>query len=85
MIFYKQEREGYIVAIGTGNGGEEITEAEYNSIAETIRNRPTAQDGFCYRLTNNLEWDLYVLPTEEAPDPELTAEEALEIIMGGAV
>lgn len=63
--------------------GKEITESEYNSILETIRNRPAAPDGYTYRLTESLEWELYELPEEDA-DPELTADEALDIILGGA-
>lgn len=63
--------------------GKEITETEYNEILSMLRNRPTAPDGFAYRLTENQEWELYELPTEEA-DPELTEAEALDIILGGA-
>lgn len=64
--------------------GKEITEAEYNEILSMLRNRPIAPDGFAYRLTENLEWELYELPPED-PDPELTDAEAIEIIMGGSV
>lgn len=63
--------------------GKEITETEYNEILSMLHRRPTAPDGFAYRLTENLEWELYELPTEEA-DPELTEAEALDIILGGA-
>lgn len=62
--------------------GKEITEAEYNEIREIIRNRPTAPEGYGYRLTESLEWELYELPAAEE-DPELTAEEALDIIVNG--
>ena len=62
--------------------GKEITESEYNRIKAIIDNRPTAPDGYGYRLTADLEWELYELPAEE-DDPELSAEEALEIIVGG--
>lgn len=63
--------------------GEEITETQYNEIISMLRNRPTAPDGFAYRLTKELEWELYELPAEDT-DPELTDEEALGIILGGA-
>lgn len=63
--------------------GKEITESEYNSILKTIRNRPAAPDGYSYHLTESMEWELYELPEEDA-DPDLTAEEALDIILGGA-
>lgn len=45
--------------------GEEITETQYNEILSMLHNRPTAPDGFAYRLTANLEWELYELPVEE--------------------
>ena len=82
-MFYKIVADNYIVAIGTGNGGEEITETRYNEILSMLRNRPVAPDGFDYRLTKELEWELQELPAEE--EPELSAEEALEIILGGDV
>ena len=63
--------------------GEEITETKYNEILSMLRNRPTAPDGFDYRLTKELEWELYEAPVEE--EPELSADEALEIILGGDV
>jgi hypothetical protein len=63
--------------------GEEITETQYNEILSMLRNRPTAPDGFAYRLTKELEWELYEAPVEE--EPELTADEALNIILGGEV
>lgn len=61
--------------------GASITQEEYERIQEMIRNRPTAPDGYAYRLTDSFEWELYVLPAEEEPD--LTADEALDIILGG--
>lgn len=62
----------------------EITAEQYNEILSMLRNRPTAPDGYGYRLTDDLQWELYELPTEEGEeDPELSAEEALEIITGG--
>lgn len=62
----------------------EITAAKYNEILTMIRNKPTAPDGYGYRLTDDLQWELYELtPVEVEDDPELTAEEALDIIVGG--
>ena len=54
--------------------GKEITEAEYNRIKSIIDNRPTAPDGFTYRLTAELEWELYEMPVEEVEE-EATAED----------
>lgn len=84
MRYYKIVDGDYLLAVGTGNGGEEITEAEYSNIVDMIRSGPTAQEGYGYRLKSDLTWELYELPvTAEETDPELTAEEAIDIIVGG--
>lgn len=64
MKFYKMIENGYIVLIGVGCGGEEITEHEYNTIMDVIHNKPTAEEGYDYKLTENLEWEQYRLPDE---------------------
>jgi hypothetical protein len=74
MRYYKVIENDYILLIGIGEGGEEITEAEYSSIMGIIRNRPTAQEGYGYRLTAELEWKLYELPPVEEAE-EATAED----------
>lgn len=71
---YKQLSDNYITAVGTGCGGEEITEAEYDEIMSIIQSRPQAA-GKGYRLKTDLTWEEYDLPHQ--PEPELTAEEAL--------
>lgn len=81
--YIKSVENGYILGIATNAVGTEITEAEYNEILSVIRSIPTAPKGCSYRLTENLEWELYELPAVE--DEELTGEEALEILLGGAV
>ena len=53
-------------------GNEEITEQEYNNILDIIHNKPIAPDGFEYRLTDNLEWELHEVIIEET---EATATE----------
>ena len=82
MRYYKMIDNGYLVQIGTGYGGEEITAEEYHAIAEVISAVPTAPDGYSYRLKADLTWELYELP---AVEEELTADEALAIILGGEV
>ena len=60
---YKYINDGYIIGVGSGAGaGSEITEDEYNKILDKINNRPTAPEGFTYRLTTALEWELCELP-----------------------
>lgn len=60
--------------------GDEITETEYNKIKSIIDNRPVAPDGYAYRLTADLQWELFELPVMEEEE-ELTAEEALAELM----
>ena len=75
MRKFKTIDGGYIISIGTGNGGTEITESEYAEILAVIRNKPTARDGYDYRLKTDLILEEYALPPIE-PEP-LTGEEAL--------
>lgn len=75
MRKFKTIEDGCIISIGTGFGGTEITEQEYAEILAVIRNKPTAREGFDYRLKTDLTWEEYKLPPIE---PEaLTDEEAL--------
>lgn len=85
MRYYKQFFDTYITAIGTGPGGTEITETEYNEILTIIRNRPRAE-GKGYRLKTDLTWEEYDLPPEPEPsdEDEISTEEALDILLGGA-
>lgn len=65
-MYGKYINDNYIVGVGTGAGaGEPITEDEYNEILDKINNRPTAPEGFTYRLTTALEWELVELPPIE--------------------
>ena len=80
MRYFKTIIDGYITCISTGCGGAEITAEEYSTILEVIKSAPTAPDGYGYRLKADLTWELYELPVVEE---ELTAEEALAIILGG--
>ena len=85
MRHYKETNSEYITRIGTGNSGTEITEQEYAEILSVIRNKPTARDGFDYRLKTDLTWEEYELPPLPNPaDEDITDSEALDIILGGA-
>lgn len=45
MRYYAQyNNSGKLIAIGTGNGGEEITEAEYNALLSEIREKAALVD-----------------------------------------
>ena len=70
MRYNKTIRDGYIVSIGTGNGGTEITREEYDEILAVIKGRPTPPEGFDYRLRTDLTWEAYELPPVEETEPE---------------
>lgn len=72
-MLYKYINDKYIIGVGTGVGGEEIAEQEYNAILDKINNRPEAPEGYSYRLTTDMEWELC-----ETPKIEPTAEEIIE-------
>ena len=96
MRYYAQYNDsGKLIAIGTGNGGVEITEAEYNALLTEIREKAALVD----KLYNG-EITIDDVPTEwqeeiqrrvneriaaegAAEEQDLSAEEALNIILGG--
>ena len=71
--YYKNFDGDYIVAIGTGNGDEEITKEEYENHLFVIRNRPTAEPGYEYKLRTDLTWERVEAPPIE--DEEATEED----------
>ena len=83
MKYYKIVDDNYILAIGTGNGGTEITEAEYNKILSVIQTRPQSTETTDYRLKTNLTWEPYDIEPEPEED-EIDESEALEILLGGS-
>lgn len=85
MRYNKHTKEDYIVGIGTGDGGVEITREEYEALRAVIEARPTPAEGFGYRLRTDLTWEEYELPPIEEPEPSETptTEEMLEAIKEG--
>ena len=82
-MYYYKRGSTYIASHSEVPGADEITQAEYGRVKAIVDQRPVPPDGYGYRLYADLTWELYELPKEA--DPELTAEEALGIIVGGAV
>ena len=96
MRYYAQYNDtGKLIVIGTGNGGTEITEAEYNALLTEIREKAALVE----QLYNG-EITIDDVPTEwqeeiqrrvneriaaegAAEEQDLSAEEALNIILGG--
>ncbi len=83
MRYYKDIQNGFIVAIGTGGGGVEITESEYNSILAVIQNKPARTETTDYHLREDMTWEEYERiepPIEDEP----SAEEVVDILLGGS-
>ena len=85
MRYYKQISDNYILSIGTGYDGVEIPEQEYNEIMSVIQSCPN-EDGKGYRLRTDLTWEEYDLPPVVlSDDDELSTDEVMDILLGGAV
>ena len=96
MRYYAQYNDtGKLVAIGTGYGGEEITEAEYNALLSEIREKAALVDKlYSGEITIEdvpADWqeeiqrrvDERIAAEGSAEEQDISAEEALDIILGG--
>ena len=82
MRYYKNVENGYILSIGIGNGGTEITAQEYAEINNAIISKPQATETIDYMLKDDLTWEAYEI---EQAEPEPTDEEkaeAYDILVG---
>ena len=98
MRYYaKYNDNGKLIAIGTGNGGTEITEAEYNALLSEIREKAA----FVNKLYSGeitidavpVDWqeeiqrrvDERIAAEGTAEEQDISAEEALDIRLGGTI
>lgn len=97
MRYYAQYNNyGKLVAIGTGYGGTEITEAEYNALLAEIREKAAlANKLYNGEITIDavpVDWqeeiqrrvDEHIAAEGSAEEQDIPAEEALDILLGGA-
>ena len=96
MRYYKQISDESLLAIGTGPGGTEITEAEYNVLLSEIREKAALVDKlYSGEITIDAvptEWqeeiqrrvDERIAAEGTAEEQDISAEEALDILLGGA-
>ena len=95
MRYFAKYNGNTLIAIGTGYGGVEITEEEYNRLLTEIRTKAALVDQFY-----NGEITISDVPTEwqeeiqrrvderikqegTLEEQDISAEEALDIILGG--
>ena len=96
MRYYAQYTDtGKLLAIGTGIGGTEITEAEYNTLLAEIREKAALVDklysGEITLADVPTDWqeeiqrrvDERIAAEGAAAEQDISAEEALDIILGG--
>ena len=96
MRFFAQyNNSGKLLAIGTGYGGEEITESEYNAMLAEIREKAALVDKlYSGEITIDavpVDWqeeiqrrvDERIAAEGIAEEQDISAEEALDIILGG--
>ena len=80
-MFKKVIVNGYILGTGEVESNGNISIAEYNNLAEIIRHKPTAEQGYDYRLrADTLEWELCQLPPVDESEKEATIEDYEEAI-----
>lgn len=95
--YYAQYNDsGKLLAIGTGPGGTEITEAEYNALLSEIREKAALVDKlYSGEITIDdvpADWqeeiqrrvDERIADEGSAEEQDISAEEALDILLGGA-
>lgn len=96
MRYYAQyNSENKLIAIGTGPGGVEITEAEYNALLSEIREKAALVDKLyggsitiddvpaAWQAEIQRRVDERIAAEGEAQEQPLSAEEAMDIILGG--
>lgn len=96
MRYYaKYNDSGTLLAIGTGPGGVEITEGEYNRLLAEIREKAALVNQLyaggitladvpeAWREEIQRRVDERIAEEGAAADQDISAEEALDIILGG--
>lgn len=94
--FAQYNDSGILLAIGTGPGGVEITEAEYNALLSEIREKADLVDKlYSGEITIDAvpaDWreeiqrrvNERIAAEGAAAEQDISAEEALDILLGGA-
>lgn len=96
MYYAQYNDSGKLLAIGTGPGGVEITEDEYNALLAEIREKADLVDKlYSGEITIDevpADWreeiqhrvDERIAAEGSAEEQDISAEEALDILLGGA-
>ena len=82
-MYAKVIEDGYIISVGENILGTEIPESEYNTIISAFGTKPANRVGYDLMLKADLTWEYVEAQPEPEPDPD--PEEALSILLGGAL
>lgn len=94
--YVRYSDSGKLIAIGTGPGGTEITESEYNALLSEIREKAALVDKLYsgeiaigdvpedWREEIQHRVDERIAAEGSAEEQDISAEEALDILLGGA-
>lgn len=82
-MYYILVEDGIVKTVGQMTVElREIGESDYQTVQHLLDNKPKAPDWkHDYRLTENLEWELFEI---EFDDKDVDAAQAFEILTGGA-
>ena len=95
MRYYALYEYGKLIAIGKGSGGVGITESEYNALLSEIREKAALVDKLysgeitiadvpeAWREEIQRRVDERIAAEGSAEEQDISAEEALEILLGG--
>lgn len=86
MKYYKNIDEDYLQSVSIGTGQIEVTQEEFENLLSIIRTKPMDIGRKIWRLSVNLTWEPHELPPEPEPsdEDEISTDEALNILLGGA-
>ena len=96
MRYYAQYENNHLIAIGTGPGGVEITESEYNRLLTEIREKAALVNQLyngeitiadvpeAWQAEIQRRVDERIAAEGAAEEQDIQAEEALDILLGGA-
>lgn len=64
MRYWEYDADGFVMCVGTGRGGIEITKERYDNVMTCISNKPKDTKTIYYMLSTNLEW-IFAIPYDE--------------------
>lgn len=77
MKYFKNVENGYIVSISTAHGQTEIIAKEYDNIFSVIKSAPQSEEGYKYKLLEDLTWEKVKIDDYEITTIEEQSQETI--------